>query len=197
MSAKHKPKATMLIISGPSGAGKTVIAEALLKKFRQLEFVRGTSTRPQTKRKGGDTALFFVSPAEFRAIRKRDGFLETARVRKHLFGTSRAAVAKIIRNKHVPMLVVDVKGHADIRRMGDYRVCSVFITAENIATLKKRILLRQPDIAPDQLALRLAEAHKELRRKNEYDVVLVNRQGKLSEALRKVSAWVDKCLGAR
>jgi guanylate kinase len=197
MTAYRRPKATMIIISGPSGAGKTVIVEALLKKFAQIEFVRGTTTRPQTKRKGGDTALIFVSPAQFRAIRKRGGFLETARVRKHLFGTSRAAVSKIVRKKHVPLLVLDVKGHADIQRLGDYRVCSVFVTAESIAILKKRILLRQPDIAREQLALRLSEARKELRRKGEYDVVLVNRQGKLKDALREVSAWVDKCLGTR
>jgi len=190
-------KPLIIVLSAPSGAGKTTIANAVQRARRKLQFVPGTSTRPKEQRLGGDTTLNFVTPAQFDAIRRRGGFLENGRYAGNQYGTRTADVQRVLRSGRTPLLIIDVKGHAKLRRQRRFNVCSIFIKAESLAELKRRILARRPDLPKAQLAQRIARARVELARTGEYDVVVTNRRGQLKRATAAVLAAVDSCFAQR
>ena len=192
-----RTKPLVIVLSAPSGAGKTTIANAVQRARRKLQFVPGTSTRPQEQRLGGDTALNFVTPAQFDATRKRGGFLENGRYAGNQYGTRTADVERVLRSGRTPLLIVDVKGYAKLRRQSRFATCSIFIKAESLSELKRRILARRPDMPKTQLAQRIARARVELARSGEYDLVVTNRRGQLKTAIAEVLAAVDSCFARR
>jgi guanylate kinase len=192
-------KPQLVLLSGPSGAGKTVILQALLKRDAKKHIFappRSVTSRPREHRKGGDTGFWFVSEKKFLALRRAGRFIETAQVHGQWYGTLHSDVDQITKRGRIPIKVMDVQGFRKVKRSGRYQVCAVFITAESISTLKKRIIARDPSMAPEKLEKRLVTARKELGAKKAYDAVVINKQGKLQTAVKRVAAAIDKCLAA-
>jgi guanylate kinase len=192
-----KSKQILVVISGPTGVGKSTILRALLKKRRALMTIPSTTTRPSEARKGGDTNRIFVSPEEFTRMKRVGIFLETARIRGYQYGTSWKAIDKVFAQKKTPLLDINSEGHRDLRKMGVWKVCSLFLMPEKADVLRDRILERHPLISTRSLESRLAEARREMKRKGAYDRVIVNRTGQMKEAIAEALAFIDKCAGVR
>ncbi len=186
-------KPLLIVVSGPSGAGKSTLVHALVKQKKWLKFVPGVTTRPPERRKGGEhREHVFMTERSFAKLKKAGGFLESDRFLQFHYGTSRSAAERVQTAKKIPILVLDVQGHAKIRRLGKFTVRSVFVTPGNYKDLRTRLLKRHPDMNRARLLRRLSEARTAQKHSREYDRVLLNREGHFNEALERLITWIDR-----
>jgi guanylate kinase len=171
-SPKVVPRGLPIVLSSPSGAGKTTVSKLLLQQEPNL--VRSVSCTTRAKRKGEREGrdYFFMTPGEFWKIRRADGFLEWAEVYTHYYGTPRAWVeAQLAKGRDV-LFVIDVQGARSLRRRLPEAV-HLFLLPPDWATLEARLKGRGSE-SPETLRVRLKTARKELREAACYDHQVVN-----------------------
>ncbi|MEE2803440.1 MAG: guanylate kinase [Pseudomonadota bacterium] len=162
----------MIILSAPSGSGKTTIARAMAERHTQLAISVSHTTRAprDTEREGRD--YFFVDRHRFLEMVANGEFLEHAEVFNHLYGTSRSAVEQH-RNAGISViLVIDWRGARSVRQQVHDAV-SVFIVPPSFAALKRRLTVRGQD-SDVAVRMRLREALEEINHHGEYDHLVVN-----------------------
>lgn len=161
-----------IIISSPSGAGKTTITRNLLKKVKNSKLsVSCTTRKPRPGEKHG-TDYFFVSKKKFLELKKKNKFLETAKVFNNYYGTLKSEIVSKQKNKII-LLDIDWQGARNIRKKIKNNCYSFFLLPPSISILKKRLLKRHLD--NKSLAIsRLSSARKDLKHWDEYDFVYVN-----------------------
>jgi len=167
----------LIVVSGPSGVGKTTVCEALLgyPGFRRV--VTATSRPPRPgERQGID--YHFLSEADFEAAQGRGEFLETAQVHGHLYGTPRKVVEEGLQENVWLLLNIDVQGARQIResaRKAPLPLQMVFLEPPNIEELARRLRGRGTD-GPESMEKRLKTALLELEERPQYDHVVVNNK---------------------
>ena len=150
----------LLVISGPSGAGKTSICDALLEQIERTVWSVSVTTRPQRGHEQDGEAYHFVDDARFDQLLAEDAFLEHATYLQHRYGTLRAPVDEAVAAGQVVIMEIDVQGAAQVaERMPDS--LRVFILPPTPETLAARLAGRQTETAELQ-AKRLAEADGEI-----------------------------------
>ena len=169
-------KGSIVLLVSPSGAGKTTLSVAVRKRLAATggEFakvVTHTTREPRTGEQEG-VHYHFVSTEQFRTLEAAGAFVETAFVHGRPYGTSKAAISKILDAGRDAMLVIDVQGAAAIKAQFPDAIY-VFILPPSVSALRERLKMRGQD---DELeiARRLAESTNEIRRWKEADYVLVN-----------------------
>ena len=161
----------LVVVSGPSGAGKTSVCRAL-KKYPGVVFSVSATTRPQRPGEQDGVDYHFVSPAEFER-RVADGeFVESAKYGSYHYGTPRAPMVKSLAAGEVFVLEIDVQGTRQLREAG-VEGLFVFVVPPGIDVLRQRLIGRGTDSA-DEIEQRLAIAADELRAADLYDQVIVN-----------------------
>ncbi|QQS44893.1 MAG: guanylate kinase [Acidobacteriota bacterium] len=162
----------LIIISAPSGAGKTTLVREALKRDRSVRpSVSYTSrARRETERHGFD--YFFVSRDEFEAMVERGEFLEWAYVHSNLYGTTRRQVEGTLKFGYDVMLAIDVQGADQIRKIYPEAV-SVFILPPSYEALVDRLGYRG-DNDDEDLKLRLSNAFDEMAEYKKFDYLIVN-----------------------
>lgn len=180
---RSRKKGLLIVLSAPSGAGKTTIAERLVKEDARLwRSVSATTRRPRTGEKAGQDYLF-LSPRTFRSWIRRGAFLEWARVLGRYYGTPKRTVDEKQREGRDVILVIDVKGAKKVMRRR--RVRSIFLKPPSMAELARRLRGRRTDSIEEQQS-RLALARSEMTQAKYYDAVVVNRDvGRTLEAIKK------------
>lgn len=175
-----------LVLSSPSGAGKTTLARRLLASDETLcHSVSVTTRQPRPKEKEG-VDYFFVSRAEFEAMIERGEFLEWAEVFGNLYGTPARAVEKTLAEGRDIVFDVDWQGATSIARLLPNDTARIFILPPSAAELSRRIHNRATE-SHDAIAERLRQAAIEISHWNEYDYVIVNRDIEESlEALKEI-----------
>lgn len=164
--------ATVLILSAPSGAGKTSLAKALLESDPDIGVCVSHTTRAPRPGERPGVHYHFVAPSEFEEMVRRDAFLEHARVFDHYYGTSREALAAIRRQgKHV-LLDIDWQGARRVKQEVPGAV-SVFILPPSLDSLRERLRGRGQD-APDVIDRRMRDATAEISHCREFDHRIVN-----------------------
>ncbi|HVP39464.1 MAG TPA: guanylate kinase [Candidatus Saccharimonadales bacterium] len=161
-----------LVVSGPSGVGKTSIVQSALKVRPGWRYSVSTTTRPPRADEISGTAYDFISEEEFEHRRRAGNFLETAEVHGHQYGTPRDRLEGWLREGHVVVLNIDVQGGSSMRRAFPDGVF-VFILPPSLEILEERLRHRATD-APEVVARRLENAKAELKRVSEYTYVIVN-----------------------
>jgi len=176
----------LIVLSAPSGAGKTTICDALLAGDRTL--VRSISATTRAPRRGERDGrdYFFWSEAAFRRAVRRAAFLEWAQVHGHRYGTLRSEVARWHRAGRDVVLVIDVQGGLAVKRRFP-RAVLIFVRPPSFATLEARLRGRGTDAAA-AIRGRLKNARWELSLAPRYDYQVVN--AKLSEAVAQVHAII-------
>jgi len=161
----------LVVVSGPSGVGKTTVCDHLLRR-PEFERVVTATTRSARgdERQGVD--YVFLSEAEFDGWIEQQRFLEWARVHDHRYGSPRAAAQEILEARRHALLNIDVQGAAAIRASGVPSLL-VFLLAPSWDQLEKRLRGRRTD-APEAVERRLATARTELARQDEFDLRVVN-----------------------
>ncbi len=177
MAADVQP--VLLVLSGPSGVGKTTVTRRLLLKNAGLTRVVTCTTRAPRDGEVNGEAYHFLSKAEFLRRVEADEFLEHAEVYGHYYGTLKAAVTGAISAGQDVLVVNDVQGALSFVGMARQNsalaevMTTIFIVAENPAALRTRLESRGED-APEVIAERLAVAEAEMAQRDHFDHVVVS-----------------------
>jgi len=163
----------MLVISSPSGAGKTSLCRRLAKDHPDIVLSVSATTRPPREGERDGVEYRFVDRPTFETMAGEGAFLEWAEVHSQLYGTPRAKVMNVLAGGRDVLFDIDWQGARSIRRTAGDDNVSVFILPPSMAELARRLHQRAKD---DQnvITRRLAGAKTELRKWDEYDYVIVN-----------------------
>jgi len=171
-----KRRGTLVVVSAPSGAGKTTLCHEVRSLVPELYYsVSHTTRAPRPGEKEG-TDFFFVSEGQFTAMRARDEFAEWAQVHGHHYGTPAKALESALSRGLDVLLDIDTHGARQLRQRYPEAV-SVFIMAPSMAELEARLRERKSDSAGD-IARRLSRAREEIAAWRQYDYLIINRDVK-------------------
>ncbi len=176
----------LFIISGPSGAGKTVLCKTVVSSFPELIFSISYTTRPQRPREVEGCDYFFLNPEEFELKIERNEFLEWAEVHGNYYGTCRHWVTGKLAQGWDILLDIDVQGANQIRQK-QLPGCSIFVVPPSMEVLKQRLIERASDAVAD-IEQRLRNAEEEIHSANNYQYLIVNNQ--LPEAVEQLTAII-------
>ena len=164
-------KAFPIIVSSPSGAGKTTIIDAVLKRNKTVARVVTATTRAPRKGEKDGKDYHFWTIKQFEQAIKKNQMLEWARVHTSYYGIPKKSVDGLLKKGICPILVIDVQGARTIK--GIYpQAATVFIIPPSLKELKKRILGRDDDT--QDIEIRLETAKKEMQELDRYDYALLN-----------------------
>lgn len=164
----------MLVLSSPSGAGKTTISRALLKEESHLTMSISVTTRAPRPGEENGKDYFFVDEVEYHRMVKTGALLEHARVFDNFYGTPRAYVEQQLAIGRDVLFDIDWQGTQQLKASAGPDLVSIFILPPSIADLEKRLRGRAQD-AEEVVRKRMARAADEMSHWPEYDYVVVNR----------------------
>jgi guanylate kinase len=167
-----KNSGRLIVISAPSGAGKTSLVTALLAREPGLRLSVSHTTRKRRPTEQDGREYHFTSVPQFERLVAAGELLEHAKVFDNYYGTSRAFVEKQLAAGHDVLLEIDWQGAAQVRRAMP-RCVSVFILPPSRSALAERLARRATDTA-EVIARRLAEAQADMSHYREFDYVVVN-----------------------
>jgi guanylate kinase len=175
----------MLVLSSPSGAGKTTLSRMLLKSDRGVELSVSVTTRLKRRGEIDGRDYYFIDRPRFDAMVKGGDLLEWAEVFNHCYGTPRRPVEKALRAGRDVLFDIDWQGTQQLREKARDDLVSVFILPPSARELERRLKRRAQD-SRDVIKSRMAKAAGEMSHWPEYDYVVVNRD--IDEAFREVRA---------
>lgn len=184
-----KRRGLMLILSSPSGAGKTSIARELLKQDSNLKNSVSVTTRPKRPSEVNGKDYFFVTEDKFKAMRDNDELLEHAEVFGHFYGTPKEFVFEQLEMGFDVIFDIDWQGTQQIAQLAPNDLVTVFILPPSFPTLYERLKLRAQD-DEETIIRRMNEAASEISHWPEYHYVIVN------DAFEKSSSQVTAILNA-
>jgi guanylate kinase len=184
-------RGTLIVVSAPSGAGKSSLAERVLKRVDDLRFSISYTTREPRGSEQDGVDYYFVSEDEFLAMRERDEFLECAEVHGCLYGTHEKLVEEHLSQGLDVVLDIDVQGAEQVRR-GVPEAILIFILPPSCEVLEARLRARDLN-APDDIERRLRNAAIEVQLYERFDYVVLNDD--LDRALAQLEAIIiaERC----
>ena len=180
-----KRRGIMLILSSPSGAGKTTIARRLLESIDAVEMSVSVTTRSKRSDEIEGRDYSFVNTEKFEKLVKQNALLEYATVFGHSYGTPREPVEIALSNNRDVIFDIDWQGHNQLLSAMPEDVVSVFILPPSLNDLEQRLRRRAQDV-DNVVASRMAKASDEMSHYNDYNYVVINRS--LDEAVSCVTS---------
>ena len=166
-------KGLLIIISGPSGAGKGTICQALLQKDSNLSLSVSATTRAKGPDEVQGREYYFLSEQEFQDTIDRDGFLEWAEVHGKHYGTLKSHVQQLMESGKDCILEIDVQGGLLIKEKVDHPCVLIFIKAPSEEELLRRITARNRE-KPDEVKRRMITAQWEMVQEEKYEHSVIN-----------------------
>jgi guanylate kinase len=176
-----------VILSAPSGGGKTTIARMLLERRSDLGYSVSCTTRSPRPGEVAARDYYFITRTEFLDKREQGAFAESAEVHGNLYGTLRSEVDRVLASGRHVVMDIDVQGAVQFMRAFPQSV-TIFILPPSAEVLRERLRSRKTE-SPAQLAARLQSALQELQQVGEYEYVVVNDD--LERAVSSVESIVD------
>lgn len=173
MTVPIRRRGLMLVLSSPSGAGKSSTARALLARDDQIVMSVSATTRPPRSGERDGVDYHFVDPARFEALVAEDALLEHARVFGHLYGTPRAPVEAALSAGRDVLFDIDWQGTQQVKQSAGEDLVSVFLLPPSRRELERRLRARAQD-PEDIIAFRMSKADEEIGHWSDYEYVLVN-----------------------
>jgi len=170
---KIERRGLLMVLSSPSGAGKTTLARRLIESDNEIAMSVSVTTRPPRPGEAEGRDYFFIDDAAFKRMRETDALLEWARVFDNFYGTPRASVEKAIKSGRDVLFDIDWQGAQQLSEKMKHDVVRVFILPPSAAALEKRLQTRAQDSA-EVVRRRMEAASAEISHWPEYDYVIVN-----------------------
>ncbi|MCC6177336.1 MAG: guanylate kinase [Chloroflexi bacterium] len=194
----HRPGAAkahglIFVISGPSGVGKDTISRRLKDSGFRLSYCVTATTRAARTSEVDGVHYYFLTDQEFDDMLARNEFVEHAEVHGKRYGIPLVGLREGLRTGKDVLVTPDVQGAATLRAMLP-NVISIFLAPETLEELRPRIQGRGSE-TPEQLAVRMATAEREMKRIHEFDYKVVNRRDRIDETVEQVKAIVtaERC----
>ena len=179
----------LLVLSGPSGAGKDAVLAQLRQVRPGIHYTVNATSRPPRPGEAHGVHHYFVSAARFQEMLAHDELLEHAQVYGHWYGVPKAQVNEAMARGQDVIARVDVQGAATIRRNAPEAVL-IFLAAPSLEELERRLRLRSTE-PEEQLALRLEAAHQEMEEAGWFDYVVVNPTDDLDGPVARILEIMD------
>nr|WP_306267131.1 guanylate kinase [Pararhizobium sp. IMCC3301] len=178
-------RGVMLVLSSPSGAGKSSIARQILSKNSEIELSVSVTTRAQRPSEIEGTHYHFIDHRRFAAMRDRNELLEWAEVHGNFYGTPRDPVEEALTAGRDVLFDIDWQGTRQLHEKMPEDLVRIFVLPPSISELKSRLERRAED-SDDVIAKRLTNAALEMEQWSEYDYVIINE--KLEQSFERVQS---------
>ncbi|WP_026358395.1 guanylate kinase [Aureimonas ureilytica] len=163
----------MLVISSPSGAGKSTIARNLLELDPKFSLSISVTTRKRRPSEIDGVHYHFITIEEFERLRASDALLEWAQVHGNFYGTPRAAAEQAMREGRDMLFDIDWQGALQLQEQAKTDIVSIFILPPSMDELAQRLMRRAED-SKETIAMRLKNACVEIERWRDYEYVVIN-----------------------
>ena len=171
--AKIKKEGVLLVISSPSGTGKTTICKKLLEYDKNIHLSVSVTTRKKRKNEVEGIDYYFRSKKDFLNLKSQNSFIENALVFENYYGTLKSEVLEQLENGIDVLIDIDWQGTRQITQAMKGNLIKIFLLPPSIDELKKRLSKRNSD-SIKEINFRMSQALKEIKHFDEYDYVLVN-----------------------
>ena len=171
--AKIKKEGVLLVISSPSGTGKTTICKKLFEYDKNIHLSVSVTTRKKRKNEVEGIDYYFRSKKDFLNLKSQNSFIENALVFENYYGTLKSEVLEQLENGIDVLIDIDWQGTRQITQAMKGNLIKIFLLPPSIDELKKRLSKRNSD-SIKEINFRMSQALKEIKHFDEYDYVLVN-----------------------
>jgi guanylate kinase len=193
VTKKESMEGKLVIISAPSGGGKTTIVKHLLDSGLNLAFSVSATTRTLRGNETDGEDYFFLTVPEFRKRIENNEFVEWEEVYKDmLYGTLKCEMERIWAKGNYVLFDVDAKGGINLKKKFGTNSIAIFILPPSIEELENRLVKRGTD-SPEKIRIRVEKAKEEIKLANQFDTVIVNNQ--IDEAREEAARIVASFLG--
>ncbi len=183
------PEPLLIVISGPSGAGKDSVIERMRQRGLPIHFVVTATTRPPRPEEVNGADYFFVSKDEFAEMIEHGELLEYAIVYNDYKGVPKEQVRQALASCKDAIMRLDVQGAESVSRLAPESLL-IFLTTDTEEELINRLKVRKSE-TPEGLKLRIATARQELKQIGIFDYVVVNRTDRLDETVDTIEAIIN------
>ncbi len=174
---------SLIVISSPSGGGKSTIAKYLLSKYPKIEFSVSATTRKKREKETEGKDYHFLTKSQFQNKIENDELVEYEEIFGNYYGTLKSEVAKSIENNQTVLFDVDVKGALSLRKYFPENTLLIFISPPSIEILEQRLRNRRTE-SEEEIKNRLNRAEEEKQYSDKFDYLIVN--DKLENAFAKI-----------
>jgi len=175
----------MIVLSSPSGAGKTSLSRKLLEKNKNLFLSISFTTRPPRPLEVNESDYFFVSDEKFIDMLNKDEFLEHAKVFDFYYGTPKKPVMNALKNGKDILFDIDWQGTQQLMNSVQDDLVKIFVLPPSAKELEKRLLKRNQD-TDETVKKRMSKASDEISHYAEYDYIIINED--FDESLEKINS---------
>jgi len=180
-------KGMIVVVSSPSGTGRTTIIERVLREDSRLRYSTSVTTRPQRPGEKEGKDYFFVSEKEFKQRIERGEFVEWAEVHGFMYATPRAPLVETVQQGGVIILDIDIQGAMQVKEKFPHCV-TIFVAPPSLESLEQRLRNRGTD-SEELIKRKLQDALREMAKIPEYDYLIVNED--LDTAVRQLEAILE------
>ena len=186
-------KPLLIVISGPSGAGKDALLTRMKKSDYPLKYITTVTTRAQRAKERDNVNYHFVPTTKFQEMIKNNELLEWASVYGNWYGVPRQPVKKALDSGQDVIVKVDIQGAATIKKILPEAVF-IFVIPPSMEELVTRLKQRRTE-SPFDLALRIKTAEEEIKQLPLFDYIVVNKRGEIDRAVSEIKAIItaEKC----
>ncbi|MEW6661664.1 MAG: guanylate kinase [Bacillota bacterium] len=181
----------LVVVSGPSGAGKGTLCNALRSEWPHLGYSVSATTRQPRPGESNGVNYFFYTPAQFTTMIEQNHFLEWAFVYGNYYGTPRAFVEEKLSAGEDVLLEIDIQGALQVKKQYDKGVF-IFVAPPSMEELRRRITLRGTE-PPDIIRQRLEATATEVAYAPQYDYVVINQDLRVAVEEIKAIIIAEKC----
>ena len=169
----HDSNNIMVILSSPSGAGKTTISKKIQQKYQNFKISVSHTTRKPRPNEVEGIDYYFINENDFENMIKKNEFYEYAKIFGNYYGTSKDSVINLLNNKNDVLFDIDWQGTQQLSKFKELNLLKIFILPPSKEELKKRLIQRNQD-KPNVVEERLKAYDSDSAHKNDYDFVVIN-----------------------
>lgn len=184
----------LIVISAPSGAGKTTIVRKLLEKYPEWQFSVSCTTRPRRNYEKDSEDYEFITDEEFTARNERGELLEYEEVHGYMYGTSALAVDSALKVGAMLILEVDVKGALAIKKAYPDESITIFVCPPSLDVLKERLRKRGSD-SEKRIDERLKRVAMEMRKSAQFNIEVLNID--VDKAVKEITMKLEQINGGK